>query len=468
MTLVVEHPANRTAERRYIYGLLLGEFLGLEHELREGSGGAVRISWKDGNDPRSIEMPDILFSTRSNQWLRPASMPVTPTEVWDPPREHFPRDIIPNAVPLLYSSASGRPVFERMGDNVHLRFDLFGASFFLLSRYEEIVNTERDEWDRFRASSSFAYKQGFLRRPVVNEYTEILWQALALLWPGLSRKKRSYRALISHDVDVVSVLGSSLPHVAKSLAADLLKRHEPFLALRRAQAFFETLKSGAPVKGEPYDTFSFLMDTSERSGLRSSFNFVAGISDTTRDPTYDVGSRWMRALLSEIHKRGHELGLHPSFCTFRDKRRTREEFERLKSICRAEGIAQAAWGGRQHYLRWQNPTTSRIWEDVGLDYDSSVGFADEVGFRSSCCYEYPIWDLSQEVSLKLRERPLIAMEGTLLLYMKYSYEAAATAIRDLAKTCRKYEGDFTLLWHNHMLASKEAKVTYTRIVESIA
>ena len=47
---------------------------------------------------------------------------------------------------------------------------------------------------------------------------------------------------------------------------------------------------------------------------------------------------------------------------------------------------------RQHYLRWRAPTTWQNWEDAGLDYDSTVGYADHVGFRAGTCYEYPIFN----------------------------------------------------------------------------
>jgi hypothetical protein len=38
----------------------------------------------------------------------------------------------------------------------------------------------------------------------------------------------------------------------------------------------------------------------------------------------------------------------------------------------------------------------------------------------------------------------------------------------LSETCRAFHGDFTLLWHNHMLASKDLKRVYTNVVESVA
>ena len=71
----------------------------------------------------------------------------------------------------------------------------------------------------------------------------------------------------------------------------------------------------------------------------------------------------------------------------------KKEFERLISVAEEEGICQDVWGGRQHYLRWEAPTTWRAWEEAGLDYDSTLTFADHAGFRCGVCFEYPVYDI---------------------------------------------------------------------------
>ena len=129
---------------------------------------------------------------------------------------------------------------------------------------------------------------------------------------------------------------------------------------------------------------------------------------------------------------------------------------------------QSAWGGRQHYLRWKNPDTWQYWQDVGLSYDSTLAYAQEIGFRSGCCYEHSVFNLSTRQSLKLRERPLVAMDATLLTYMEYSLEKAEHSLKDLIQVCRRYNGDFTLLWHPNWLVGAAMRLAYTRIVGAAA
>src|SRR5262249_14694223 len=155
--------------------------------------------------------------------------------------------------------------------------------------------------------------------------------------------------------------------------------------------------------------------------------------------------------------RGHELGFHPSYGTYRDETITHNEYDCFKKVCAEEGIQQEQWGGRQHYLRWSNPDTWQNWESSGLAYDSTLTYAQHVGFRCGCCYEYPVMNLRTRQRLALRERPLVVMESSLLTYMGYSLDAAEQKVLELMATCRRYRGDFTLLWHNHVLAARPIK-----------
>jgi len=105
---------------------------------------------------------------------------------------------------------------------------------------------------------------------------------------------------------------------------------------------------------------------------------------------------------------------HPNYKPYQSLQQTKLEFKKLLKICEEEGIKQDQWGGRQHYLRWKLPITWRNWADAGLNYDSTLSFADHAGFRCGICYEYPVYDLKQRKQLKLTERPLIVMEDSVL------------------------------------------------------
>src|SRR5690606_8707328 len=58
--------------------------------------------------------------------------------------------------------------FFATSDKSSLPFDIFAATFYLLSRYEEYLPQVKDGYGRFLASESLAYKENFLHQPVVD------------------------------------------------------------------------------------------------------------------------------------------------------------------------------------------------------------------------------------------------------------------------------------------------------------
>ena len=173
-------------------------------------------------------------------------------------------------------------------------------------------------------------------------------------------------------------------------------------------------------------------------------------------------------LIRAIHERGHEIGLHPSYTTYRSSQDVAEEFALLRDECDRLGVTQSAWGGRQHYLRWQNPTTWTAWDDAGLDYDSSVGYATDVGFRCGTCREFPVYDLVRRCPLRLRERPLVVMECALSYRLHQPAAACFERVTRLIERCRKVNGNFTLLWHNNNLVSPEQRTWYRKTIAAAA
>jgi hypothetical protein len=183
------------------------------------------------------------------------------------------------------------------------------------------------------------------------------------------------------------------------------------------------------------------------------------------DGDYSIDDPWVRKLIRGVARGGHEVGLHPSYGTYRDGNALRTQYARLERACAEELVEQRAFGGRQHYLRWANPESWRNWNDVGLAYDSTLGFAEICGFRCGTCYEYPAFDLQRRQALRLVERPLIAMEASLLAHQGLAPEQAAEEMRRLREVCRTFDGDFTFLWHNNRLATPPLREAYVAVLD---
>jgi len=54
------------------------------------------------------------------------------------------------------------------------------------------------------------------------------------------------------------------------------------------------------------------------------------------------------------------------------------------------------------------------WEQAGFQYDSTLSYADRPGFRCGTCHPYPMFDPMAQRPLRLIQRPLIAMECSVI------------------------------------------------------
>ena len=461
-SLRVVHPPGYERERSYVLDVLLRQFLGLEHTAEPGPVEEVEVTLA-GEPERSLRLRDGLFRCPADDWLTPRSLPRPPLEAWDLAGSAFADAAVEAGLPVLFGARLERGAWlDEDERGLRVGADLLGGAFFLLTRYEELALPDRDEHGRFPAAASLAVRAGFLRRPLVNEYAELLLALLRRLWPRLERRRWTFLEQPSHDVDTAfSPLAA--PAVARALAGDLLRRRDGGLAARRLGAFVRG-RRGDP-SADLYDTYDALMDASEARGLRSAFYFIADRPAGPIDGNYSLDEPRIRGLLRRIAARGHELGLHTSYSAYRDPEQTRKELELLVRACEEEGIGQERWGGRQHYLRFENPTTWQAWADAGLAYDSTVGFAEAPGFRCGVCYPYTVFNLSTRRALPLVERPLIVMDKTIIEDL--AEEEAVSAVSELRERCRRYGGELQLLWHNARLASSRERRLFRRAFRDV-
>lgn len=463
MTFLVETPSTRSRERDYILSVIFKEFWGLEHHFRPCDRGDVRISTSGSG--RELILPDGLFATRSDHWLKTESLPTQGLDVLDIRKTGLDCRLVSPVAPMIYGEAGGS--FSCIeGERITLPLDIFGSIFFMLTRYEEVADERRDQQGRFPASASLAFREGFLHRPIVNEYLEILWACLKRLWPGLSRKLRQYRPILTHDVDSAACgMNYSLPQFFKACIGDVIKRRSIKLAKRRCMSRVEASRDR--YDNDPFNTFDFIMDCSERYGLNSAFFFICGVRPEVINSHYDPKHPWIKNLIKRIHERGHELGWHPGYGTYKDLRFARDEYIELLKIYEELGVDPRKMGGRQHGLQWEIPTTWRIWSQLGLSYDSSLNFAEYPGFRCGVCYEYTVFDLLKRKVINLKERPLIAMDTSYSSYLRYNFKETYGSVSTLSNNCKLFNGDFVSLWHNNNLISDRQKRNYREIVELI-
>ena len=373
--------------------------------------------------------------------------------------------VLDEFVPAPGYSELENPLINKKDSGYEISYDILGLLFWALSRLEEVNCGDLDKYDRFPASSSHALKHGYLERPIVDEWLSILSQVMQRVWPDIQLKQHQFCMKVSHDVDIPSrYLFQNWHGILRRMMADIIKRGDLIGALRAPRIYLKSHKE-LP-KNDPMNTFEWIMDQSDKYNLTSAFYFICGKTDQLFDADYDINHPVIRTLIRRIYKRKHEIGLHPSYNTYNSPDAIVAEANRLRDICAQVGVVQEKWGGRMHFLRWSQPITLYGWEAAGMEYDSTLSYADHAGFRCGTCFEYPAFDPVAGMQLNLRIRPLIAMEVTIRDYMDLGLSKEAfDKFEQLKSACKSVNGVFTLLWHNNQLITKKSRDLYSSLLE---
>lgn len=436
--LIIRTNTIRLPEKEYCFKVLLEAFLGLPYRV-ETTPDILDFQLVLPNGKQITLTDSFVETSRDSSTFSPISTLNEGVNLPHPFRQDLPLPVI-----------CGNRSFHKTEEGFACGLDIFASSFFMLSRWEEYVSTEHDGHGRFPAAASMAYREGFLQRPVVNEYLDLLWDMLVALGWNQPRKQRNFHLHLSHDVDHPLLWWSPRDRL-RTLAGSLLKRRD----VRETRFWLQ------PWKEDPFDTFDEMMDWSEQAGVQSHFNFL-GKREHHSDCFYPLGHPFVQNLMHKITDRGHVIGFHPSYEAFGHAAKFNAELESLRALS-----PQVVRTGRQHYLRFSVPDTWQVWENAGMEWDSTVGYADAPGFRCGTCYEFPVFNILTRQTLSLREKPLVAMDVTLALYNNSNPQEALTTLNRLQEEVKKHQGEFVLLWHNSSLNDyfwKDWKTVYQSFI----
>ena len=321
-----------------------------------------------------------------------------------------------------------------------LHFDVFAASFYLLSRYEEYLPHKKDEHLRFKAENSFAFQNQFLDIPLVDIWANLLDEIIKKQYPQLKdtelRPNGKFTVINTIDIDFAfRYKGLALFRYFKKAIRNVLRFDF------RELTFQINVRNGSVP--DPYDTFEYIIDKSKT--VSTIFFYLLANKESKYDKNIPTSSPELRTLFSSLSAK-YDCGLHPSYLSTVNKKMLQDEFETFKQI-----IGKVATKSRQHFLKMQMPFTYHSLIQQGVKEDYTMAYASHLGFRASTCKPFNWFDLSENKETELVLHSSCAMDVTLKNYLKLQVPEAIECIHRLKSAVKKVDGNFIVIWHNTSL-----------------
>ena len=329
-------------------------------------------------------------------------------------------------------------------------FDILAASFYLLSRYEEYLPHEKDEYGRYAYDNSLAAREGFLQLPLINIWVKDFAGSLQQRFPGFTYKLPEPGVELTYDIDIAY----SYKH--KGLIRNLggfIKR--PSL---------ERIKVLLGLNKDPFDSYDWL-DQQHGDIVKPLFFFLVAQQNGPYDKNIGPYKKAMWELVAR-HSKKYRVGLHPSWQSGDRPSLLAKEKEQLEAMS-----GRAVTLSRQHYIRFQLPSTYQQLIAAGITDDYSMGYGSINGFRASVAANYNWYNLEAEEETGLRIHPFCFMDANSYYEQKLSPAAAFDEMLRLYTVCREHNGLFHSIWHNNFLGTDKAfagwREIYARFIAQV-
>ena len=358
-----------------------------------------------------------------------------------------------NDIQINIMDWEGVPCFFTTSENSALPYDIFSASFYLLSRYEEYLPHVKDIHGRFSPKDSIAFQNNFLTLPVVDIWANKLLDRLLERFPGMEVKKPAYGYI--SIIDVTTSHCYAHRGFTRSFAGFLLD-----LVKFRIKRLFERVVVWFNPSKDPYDNYDFLIQKRKEFDLNCIFFFQLA-SYSTYDKNVSPNSNNFRFLIKTIADYC-KVSLAASYSSFNDVELLRKEKKNLADV-----INRQVEYSRMRYNRVDVPQTYRNLVDAEFTDDFTMGYTHEIGFRAGTSFPFYLYDINMELQQPIRVHSFAFHDYA--LHEETSLDTILGKVRSLYQEVKKVNGEFISVFSNELLGTDHPldwKETYEAIIKN--
>src|SRR5690606_12918467 len=321
----------------------------------------------------------------------------------------------------------------------NLPFDIFAASFYLLSRYEEYLPHVKDEYGRFMASESIAYKYDFLRQPVVDIWAYKLKEVLQTHFPEYEFPKKEYT--LKPVIDVPSPYHYRLKGFMRTFGGTLKD-----LVEFKFKSLYQRYLVLLGFKHDPYDTFKYIINKQKQSTYRFLFLFLIG-DYSTYDKGINIQKKKFTALIKHVSDYC-EVGLKASYFALEDMAVLKKEKQRMEQV-----INTSLKASRNSFSKLNLPQSYRNMVELEILEDYSMGYVNQLEFRAGTCTPFFFYDLDYEIQTPLKIHSYHVLDYALLKTV--SLLDKKKELNQLISQIKNVNGEFVFVFHNYTFSNNE-------------
>lgn len=357
---------------------------------------------------------------------------------------------------IRVSTWHGLPVFFETTEG-SMPFDIFAASFYLITRYEEWLTNERDYLGRYPHEQSLAYQHGFLTQPLVN-----VWMEKWVEQNNLPYIKPAFSFIPSYDIDIAySYIHHSILRNIGGYFKDLLNAGFSKVT--------ERVQVLAGLRKDPYDVYEWLDQLHEQYKLDPIYFFLVSTQRDTIHKNISPNSKGMGNLIQGIARKS-KVGLHPSVLKasvfnggYNNKMDGYEQKLRNEKMIIEKLNERPVTQSRQHYIQLRFPATYESLLQAGITEDYSMGYPGISGFRVSYTGPFNWFHLLKNEETSLKIFPFCYMDATQIFRERNTPEVASTKMEYYYQQFRQYGGCFIPIFHNQYLSEQSGFAAWQKV-----
>ncbi len=283
--------------------------------------------------------------------------------------------------------------FFSVSENSDLPFDIFAATFYLLSRYEEYLPHVKDEYGRYPAIESLAFKEDFLHVPVIDFWIQKFKLILSNRFPEITLEHQEYKS--TSVISVSHVFNFKNKGFLRSLGGTLVD-----LGNLKFSRIRDRISVLLRLKQDPYNVFDDLISLVKNHKIKLSFMFQ--LSDFN---AYDRNINHNRLNYREIIKYVadySEVGLRLGYFAISDIETLKVEKKRFENII--HGPLQNVINTKFNLML---PEHYGFLNELEIPNDYSMGYPETVGFRAGSSLPFLFYDINLEITTPLKIHPYV-------------------------------------------------------------